>query len=91
MKAAERKYSAFDREMLAIYLAIKHWGHFLEGRKFHVLTDQRSLTFALDSTAERSPRQTTQLSYIAEFTGDIRYVKGEENTVSNFPGWKRCQ
>ena len=46
LKPAEKKYSAFDREMLAIFLAIKHWRHFLEGRPFHVLTDQRPLTFA---------------------------------------------
>ena len=76
LKTAEKKYSAFDRELLAIYLAIKHWRHFLEGRAFHVLTDQKPLTFALASTAERSPRQTTQLSYLSEFTSDIRYVKG---------------
>ena len=31
---------------------------------------------------ERSPRQTTQLSFIAEFTSNIRYVKGVENTVA---------
>ena len=69
--------------MLAIYLAIKHWRHFLEGRPFHILTDQKPLNFALGSTTELSPRQTTQLSYIAEFTSDIRYVKGEENVVAD--------
>ena len=37
--------------------------------------------FALSSTTDRSPRQTTQLSYVAEFTGDIRY--GEENLVAD--------
>ena len=68
LKVAEKKYSAFDRELLAIYLAIKHWRHFLEGRAFHVLTDQKPLTFALASTAERSPRQTTQLSYPVSYT-----------------------
>ena len=83
LKSAERKYRAFHRELLAIFLAIKHWRHFLQGRAFHVLTDQQPLTFALNSTTERSPRQTTQLSYIAEFTGDICYVKGVENTVAD--------
>ena len=48
-----------------------------------MLTDRRQLTFALNSTTEGSPRQTTQLSFIAEFTGDIRYVKGVENTVAD--------
>ena len=32
---AEMRYSTFDRELLAICLAIKHFRHFLEGRQFH--------------------------------------------------------
>ena len=49
LNAAEVKYSAFDRELLAIYLAIKHFRHFVEGRKFHIVTDHKPLTFALSS------------------------------------------
>ena len=64
-------------------LDIRHWRHFLEGRPFHILTDQKPLTFALCSTTDRSPRQTTQLLFIAEFTNDILYVKGVENVVAD--------
>ena len=32
---------------LAVYLAIKHFQHFVEGREFHVLTDHKPLTYAL--------------------------------------------
>ena len=39
LKPAERKYSAFDRELLAIFSSIKHFRHFLEGRSFTVFTD----------------------------------------------------
>ena len=39
LKPAETRYSTFDRELLAIYLGIKHFRHFVEGRQFHVLTD----------------------------------------------------
>ena len=35
MTPAETCYSAFDRELLAVYLAIRHFCHFLEGRHFH--------------------------------------------------------
>ncbi len=35
----ETRYSAFDRELLGVYLSIKQFRHFLEGRLFHVLTD----------------------------------------------------
>ncbi len=39
LKPAETRYSTYDRELLAIYLAIKHCRYFLEGRGFHVFTD----------------------------------------------------
>ena len=40
---AERNYSATKREALAITMAILRWRHFLEWRKFEVLTDHRPL------------------------------------------------
>ena len=80
----ERKYSAFDRELLAAYLSVKHFKHFLEGRKFIIFTDHKPITHALTSnTDNRSPRQTRHLSFISEFTSDIRFIKGERNVVAD--------
>ena len=31
LQPAEQNYSTFDRELLSIYLAIKHFCHFVEG------------------------------------------------------------
>ena len=81
--AAEMKYSAFDRELLAIYLAIKHFRHFLEGRKFVVMTDHKPLTFALESGTDRTQRHSRHLSFIAEFTSDIRQNSGVDNVVAD--------
>lgn len=80
---AERKYSAFDRELLALYMAIKHFRHFLEGRPFTVFTDHKPLTTAIDSLTDRSPRQTRHLSFIAEFTSDIQHIAGKNNIVAD--------
>ena len=81
---AETRYSTFDRELLAVYLAIKHFRHFLEGRSFHVLTDHKPLTFTLNSRSDRySPRQIRQLDFIAQFTSTIRHVHGMENVVAD--------
>jgi len=80
---AQANYSAFDRELLAIKLSIEHFRHFIEGRDFHVLTDHKPLTFALASSTDRSPRQTRHLSYIAEFTADIRHIEGPANVVAD--------
>ncbi|GFN96787.1 Pol polyprotein [Plakobranchus ocellatus] len=80
---AEKKYSAFDRELLASYSAVKHFRHFLEGRPFTLYTDHKPLTFALSSETDRSPRQTRHLAFIAEFTTDIRHIKGKFNVVAD--------
>ncbi|GFR90282.1 Gag-pol polyprotein, partial [Elysia marginata] len=76
---SEKKYSAFDRELLASYSAIKDFRHFLEGRLFTLYTDHKPLTFALTSQTDRSSRQTRHLSFIAEFTTDIQHIKGKFN------------
>ena len=84
MTPAETRYSTFDRELLAVYLAIKHFRHFLEGRQFHVLTDHKPLTFALNTRSDRySPRQARQLDYISQFTSNIRHVQGTDNVVAD--------
>ena len=84
LNPTETRYSAFDRELLAVYATIKHFRHNLEGRNFFVNTDHKPLTFVMSSVTERaSLRQTRHLAFIAEFTTDIRYVKGETNFVAD--------
>lgn len=82
LSQAETKYSAFDRELLEIYLTVKHFRYYVEGRAFTIFTDHKPLTFAFASNAERSPRQTRHLSYIAEFSTDVRHIEGKNNVVA---------
>ncbi len=59
-----QRYSAFDRELLAAYEAIRHFRHLLEGRRFHILTDHKPLTFAIKRVSDSwTPCQWRQLSY----------------------------
>merc|ERR1711911_48706 len=77
---AETRYSAFDRELLAVYSAIRHFRLMLEGRQFFVLTDHKPLCHALQRvSAPWSARQQRHLSYVSEFTQDIRHVPGVDN------------
>ena len=55
LRPPETRYSTFDRELLAVYLAIKHFRHFVEGREFFVLTDHKPLTYALAVTLTSIP------------------------------------
>ena len=79
---AERKYSAFDCELLAIFLSVKHFRHHIEGRQFTIFTNHKPLTFAFASAVERSPRQTRHMSFISEFSTDVRHVSGKDNVVA---------
>ena len=83
LTSIQSRFSTFDRELLAIYSAIKHFRCFLEGRPVSVLIDHKPLTYALTSKTARSPRQERQLSYIAEFTTDVRYISRIDNVVSD--------
>jgi cleavage and polyadenylation specificity factor subunit 1 len=84
LEAAQQKYSAFDRELLAAYLAVRHFRSMLHRREFSILSDHKPLSFAIDRVSEPwSARQQRQLAFISEFTGDIKYLPGKENVVAD--------
>ena len=84
LKDCETRYSAYDRELLAMYLNTKNFRAFIEGKPFILFTDQKPLTTALaTSMDDRSPRQTNHLSYISQFTTDIRYIDDKANSVAD--------
>ena len=74
LRPPEVKYSAFDRELLGIYLSIRHIRYFLEARPFTIYTDHKPLALAFAKASDPfSPRQQRHLSYISEFSTDIHY------------------
>ena len=84
LTATEMRYSTFGRELLAIYLAVRHFRHMLEGRQFVVLSDHKPLSFALrTNSARHSPREMRQLDFLSQFSCEIRHVKGAENVVAD--------
>lgn len=84
LSPTEQRYSVFDRELLAVYCAIRHFRHFLEAREFFILTDHKPLTHSLNSKPDRhSPRQVRQLDFISQFTMDIRHIAGRGNPLAD--------
>lgn len=84
LNTAQRKYGAYDRELLAIYEAIRYFRHLVEARTFVIYTDHKPLTFAFMQKSDKcSPRQFRYLDYIGQFTTDIRHVPGGENVVAD--------
>lgn len=85
MSATQRRYSVYDRELLAIYAAVKHFRRLIEGSEVIVYTDHKPLAYALMKTASNNDtaRRERQLSYISQFCTKIEYLKGEENPVAD--------
>ncbi|KAK4467605.1 hypothetical protein MN116_000270 [Schistosoma mekongi] len=80
----QTRYSTFGRELLAMYLAIKHFRHMLEGSAFTIFTDHKPLTKALTTNHDRyTPRESRHLEFISQFTSDIQYIKGKRNEVAD--------
>lgn len=84
LSPAETRYSTYDRELLAIFAALKFFKHLVEGREFVIKTDHKPITFALHQVASKaSDRQLRQLDFIAQFNAPILHVKGEQNYVAD--------
>ena len=82
LRPAEKKYSTFDRELLAVYLAVRHFRYYLEGRDSTVFTDHKPLTFA--KVAEPwSARQQRHLAAISEYTTCVKHIAGKTNLVAD--------
>jgi hypothetical protein len=84
LKAAQQKYSAFDRELFACYAGIRHFRYMLDCRRFAIFTDHKPLTYALARVSEPwTARQSRLVSYVAEYTSDIRHIAGAANVVAD--------
>ena len=80
----QRKYSTFDRELLAAYSAVLHFKHQIEGRNVLLLTDQKPLCNAFKSqTPLKSDRQQRHLCIITEYISDMCHIKGDDNVVAD--------
>ena len=63
---------------------MRHFKWILEGREFTIFTDHKPLTFALRHLSDAwTARQQRHLSFIAEFTSDIRHLPGKQNVVAD--------
>ncbi|BHF75891.1 hypothetical protein SprV_0501898800 [Sparganum proliferum] len=81
---AETRYGTFSRELLAIYLVVKHFRHFLEGWDCIVFTENKPPTSAPRSHSDRyNPREIAHLDHISQFTTDIRRTDGTKNEVAD--------
>ena len=84
LSPTESNYGAYDRELLAVYLAVKHCRHIVKVRSFTIYSYHKPITYGLQKkNTESSPSQIRHLDFSNQFTADIRHIAGTENVVPN--------
>ena len=79
---AQRNYGPGDQEALAIVTALHEWRCYLQGARFVVNSDHRTLT-RLQSQAHLSGRRARYAEFLQEFDCSVQYIKGRDNVVAD--------
>ena len=82
MNSAEANYPTHERELLAVIHALRTWRHYLEGKKFKVVTDHYSLKYLM-TQPNLSKRQARWLDFLAEFDYEVIHRPGKSNVVAD--------
>jgi cleavage and polyadenylation specificity factor subunit 1 len=53
LSPSQQKYSTYNRELLAIYEAVRYFQHVLEARHFAIFTDHKPLIFAFHQKRDK--------------------------------------
>ncbi|KAJ4786652.1 polyprotein [Rhynchospora pubera] len=76
------KLAAYERELIGLVKAVRHWRPYLWGTKFTVRTDHYSLKHLLDQRLSTIP-QHTWVSKLFGFDFQVEYRPGKANIVAD--------
>ncbi|KAF0923711.1 hypothetical protein E2562_006683 [Oryza meyeriana var. granulata] len=77
-----RSLAAYERELIGLVLAVRHWRPYLWGRRFVVKTDHYSLKYLLDQRLATIP-QHHWVGKLLGFDFAVEYKSGVSNTVAD--------
>jgi hypothetical protein len=77
-----RFLAAYERELIDLVLAVRHWRPYLWGRRFLVCTDHFSLKFLLDQRLTTIPQHHC-VGKLLGFDFTVEYKAGSTNTVAD--------
>lgn len=78
----QQALSVYEKELLAILMAVKHWHHLLIVKHFIIKTDQKSLKHLLEQKVV-TPLQQTWLPRLMGYDYEIFYKKGSDNVAAD--------
>jgi hypothetical protein len=73
---------AYERELIALVQAVKHWRPYLWGRSFVIRTDHYNLKFLLDQRLTTLP-QHQWASKLIGFDSKVEFKPGTMNVVTD--------
>ncbi|WVZ92138.1 hypothetical protein U9M48_038225 [Paspalum notatum var. saurae] len=76
------KLQAYERELIGLVKAVRHWRPYLWGRAFTVRTDHWSLKFILDQRLTTIP-QHTWVSKLFGYDLSVEYRPGKQNVAAD--------
>jgi hypothetical protein len=76
------KLPAYERELIGLVKAVKHWRPYIWGRPFTVRTDHWSLKFLLDQRLTTIP-QHTWVSKLFGYDFSVEYRPGKQNVAAD--------
>ncbi|KAL4342538.1 hypothetical protein GQ457_08G013440 [Hibiscus cannabinus] len=74
--------SVYEKEMLAVLMAVKKWSSYLIGRHFKIRTDHKSLRFLAENQAVTHSQQKWVMKMMG-YDYEVCYKKGINNVVAN--------
>jgi hypothetical protein len=80
--AHHAKLLAYERELIGLVKAVRHWRPYLWGRPFLIRTDHFSLKFILDQRLTTIP-QHTWVSKLFGYDFQVEYRQGKFNVVAD--------
>nr|XP_039262013.1 uncharacterized protein LOC120338143 [Styela clava] len=84
LHGSELKHPSVEKEAMAIVEAVRHWRHFLTGRRFIMKTDQKSVSYMFDLRHKGKIKNEKITRWRIELSGysfDIAYKPGKDNVA----------